>query len=283
MGAFYETIPESMIEWILKQKLFYVATAPLSASGHVNVSPKGGQQYFGVIDDRTFWYQELSGSGIETLAHLHEPGNGRITIMLNAFEGGPKIVRLWGKGRVLEHGCAEFETFVNEHDVKVIPGTRSIIIVDIHQVGSSCGYSVPLYDFRGYRSTLTDFFVKKDAKFKNGVEEESMDHYWAYKNAWSMDGMPGMKRGVKAGKEFRVTPMEKMVGPLAKLKYKNGSVGVEWVVLIAVVMFLLGAAVMVYAGEMLRGVDADRKLTGRWMNVSGFGVDSLPVLGHLRK
>lgn len=98
MGVFYETIPESMIGWILKQKMFWVATAPLSASGHVNVSPKGGE-YFGVIDRRTFWYMELTGSGSETLAHLHEPGNGRITIMLSAFDGPPKIVRLWGKGK----------------------------------------------------------------------------------------------------------------------------------------------------------------------------------------
>ena len=86
-----------MIDWILKQKVFWVATAPLSGNGHVNVSPKGGQ-YFGVKDEKTFWYMDLTGSGNETISHLHEPGNGRITIQLNAFEGGPKIVRLWGKG-----------------------------------------------------------------------------------------------------------------------------------------------------------------------------------------
>lgn len=97
MGAFYETIPQSVQSWILEQKMFWVATAPLSGSGHVNVSPKGGE-YFGLIDEKTFWYMELTGSGCETLAHLYERGNGRITIMLCAFEGPPKIVRLWGKG-----------------------------------------------------------------------------------------------------------------------------------------------------------------------------------------
>ena len=97
MAIFYESIPESLVEWILAQKVFWVATAPLSGNGHVNVSPKGGE-YFGVVDERTFWYQELSGSGIETVSHLHEPRNGRITVMFNAFEGGPKIIRLWGKG-----------------------------------------------------------------------------------------------------------------------------------------------------------------------------------------
>jgi hypothetical protein len=95
MGVFYETIPQSLIDWIREQKVFWVATAPLSKAGHINVSPKGGQ-YFGVIDEKTFWYHDLSGSGNETISHLYE--NGRITIMLNAFEGAPKIVRLWGYG-----------------------------------------------------------------------------------------------------------------------------------------------------------------------------------------
>lgn len=97
MAVFYETIPESLIKWILQQKMFWVATAPLSPSGHVNTSPKGGE-YFGIIDDHTFWYMELSGSGVETLAHLYERGNGRITVMFSAFEGPPRIVRLFGKG-----------------------------------------------------------------------------------------------------------------------------------------------------------------------------------------
>lgn len=99
MGVFYETIPDSLIKWLLEQKMFWVATAPLAASGHVNVSPKGGE-YFGIIDNQTFWYMELTGSGSETLAHLYERGNGRITVMFNSFEGPPNIVRLWGKGIV---------------------------------------------------------------------------------------------------------------------------------------------------------------------------------------
>ena len=98
MGVFYETIPHSLITWIREQKVFWVASAPLSSAGHVNVSPKGGGDYFGVLDEKTFWYQDLSGSGNETISHLLEPNNGRITIMLNAFEGAPKIVRLWGHG-----------------------------------------------------------------------------------------------------------------------------------------------------------------------------------------
>ena len=195
MGAFYETIPKSLMQWILQQKVFWVATAPLSGRGHVNVSPKGGQ-YYGLIDEKTFWYQDLTGSGNETISHLHEPGNGRVTIMFNAFESAPKIVRLWGygkpkyrslsthagtdrrhirTGRVLENPTKPFTDFVAEHKVDTIPGTRSIIIVDIHQVGSSCGFSVPFYDFKEFRPTLNDYMANKKKKYEEGREEENMD------------------------------------------------------------------------------------------------------------
>lgn len=97
MGKFYETIPDRESKWIKEQKVFWVATAPLSGSGHVNISPKGGE-YFGVLDEKTFWYMDLTGSGSETISHLIEPGNGRITIQFNAFIGAPKILRLFGKG-----------------------------------------------------------------------------------------------------------------------------------------------------------------------------------------
>lgn len=99
MGVFYEVIPPSLNKWIMEQKCFWVASAPLSGKGHINVSPKGGP-YFGLIDEKTFWYQDLTGSGNETISHLHEPGNGRIVIMFNAFIGPPKIVRLWGYGEL---------------------------------------------------------------------------------------------------------------------------------------------------------------------------------------
>ena len=100
MGVYYETIPESLIKWCMDQKLFWVASAPLAGDGHVNVSPKGGP-YFGIPDERTIWYLDLTGSGNETISHLHERGNGRVTIMFNAFEGPPKIVRFWGKGKIV--------------------------------------------------------------------------------------------------------------------------------------------------------------------------------------
>ncbi|KAK1826119.1 hypothetical protein QBC39DRAFT_29708 [Podospora conica] len=214
MGQFFEAIPGFIAAWALKQQVFWVATAPLSASGHVNISPKGGL-YFGLLDDKTFWYMDLTGSGSETIAHLYEPGNGRITVMFNAFEGPPRILRLFGHGRVLEHATPAFDDFVKKHDVKTIPGARAIVLVDIHQVGTSCGYSVPYFDFKAYRNTLNDFFAKRVDKFVKGETNESMEKYWAFKNAWSMDGLPAMNIAQKTGREQGIAPMSKMVGRLA--------------------------------------------------------------------
>lgn len=174
MGQFFETIPEYLMKWILEQKMFWVATSPLSGSGHVNVSPKGGL-YFGLLDDTTFWYMDLTGSGNETISHLYEPGNGRITIMFNAFEGSPRIVRLFGRGTVLERGTPPFDDFVQKHNVQTIPASRSIIIVRAHQVASSCGYSVPYYQFIKFRATLNEFFSKKADRFEQGKTDESLE------------------------------------------------------------------------------------------------------------
>jgi hypothetical protein len=176
MGKFFERIPDNLMQWIPEQKVFWVATSPLSASGHVNVSPKGGP-YFGLLDDKTFWYMDLSGSGIETVSHLHEPGNGRITVMFNSFEGSPRIVRLFGHGSVLERGTRDFDDFTKKHDVEVIPSSRSIIIVRIHQVASSCGYSVPFYEFKSFRNTLNEVFAKREERYQQGKEDEKRERY----------------------------------------------------------------------------------------------------------
>ncbi|EMF15636.1 uncharacterized protein SEPMUDRAFT_147462 [Sphaerulina musiva SO2202] len=262
MGAFYELIPENIYSWILQQKMFFVATAPLSKTGHVNVSPKGGQ-YYGLVDDKTFWYMDLSGSGVETISHLRE--NARITVMFQAFEGSPRIVRLWGTGRILERESPEFNAFVALHSVKTIPATRSIIIVDVHQVGSSCGYSVPTYEFKGFRQTLNQVFEKRKEKFDSGKKEESMDRYWAYKSAWSMDGLPGMQRGLDTGVREAVEPIVKMVGPFApaapfgpkssklsnQIRYQltrlsTMQVNLQTVMLIALVALMFGYALATY-------------------------------------
>jgi hypothetical protein len=176
MGKFFETIPDYLMQWIPQQKMFWVATAPLSASGHVNVSPKGGP-YFGLLNDTTFWYMDLTGSGNETISHLYEPGNGRITVMFSSFESSPRIVRLFGHGTVLERGTSAFDEFVKKHDVELLPGSRSIIVVRLHQVMTSCGYSVPFYEFKSFRATLNEVFAKKAEKFQQGDLDMSLERF----------------------------------------------------------------------------------------------------------
>jgi hypothetical protein len=113
---------------------------------------------------------DLSGSGNETIAHIYEPGNARITIMFNAFDGPPEIIRFWGTGSVLECGTQEFDDWVEKHNIEVIDGTRSIIKVDIHQVGTSCGYSVPVYEFKEHRQVLNNLWRKVE---KDAVEKQT--------------------------------------------------------------------------------------------------------------
>lgn len=246
MGVYYETIPDSLKTWILEQKMLWVATAPLSSTGHINLSPKGGQ-YFGIPSPTKFWFMDLTGSGVETTAHLHEPHNGRIVIMFQAFEGAPKIIRLWGQGRAIENGTKEFDVFVEDNKVKTIPGSRSIVLVDVHQVASSCGFSVPFYEFKGWRNTLNDFFEKKETRYIEGgkKEKESMDHYWAYKSQLSVDGLPGMKRGLEYADKHNVEPLKKFVGPYARNTRADAATEKERITLvhlfiIAVLSFIIG-------------------------------------------
>ncbi|KAF2279118.1 uncharacterized protein EI97DRAFT_394093 [Westerdykella ornata] len=241
MGVYYETIPDSLRPWILDQKMLLVATAPLSPSGHINVSPKGGQ-HFGITSPRQFWFMDLSGSGIETTAHLHEPGNGRICVMFMAFEGPPRILRIWGKGRALEFGTPEFNEFVKKNEVKLLPHSRSIILVDIDQVATSCGYAVPFYDFKGFRTVLDDFFEKKEKAFKAGKESESMDRYWALKSQLSVDGLPGMKRGYEFAQQHNVAPLKKFVGQAAPTApRRSNAVSPVQLALVALLSFIIGA------------------------------------------
>lgn len=139
-------------------------------------------------------------------------------------------------GTPLEYGTPRFNDIVASEGINIIPGTRSIVLVDIHQVGTSCGFSMPCYDFVSFRPTLNDFFEKrvkseKEGKWEdglerlvvlesghiNGVETDFRDRYWAYKNAWSMDGLPGLQRGVATGAKDKVKPMKKMVGRYAPM------------------------------------------------------------------
>ena len=188
-------------------------------------------------------------------------------------------------GRVLENPTPEFSSFIDKHSITTIPGTRSIILLDVHQVGTSCGFSVPFYNFVGFRDTLNEFFRKKKERFEAGKTEDGMERYWAYKNAWSIDGMPGMKTGVAFGSKEKVTPMPKMVGAVAervKRGYRNSNgVGLEWVLLLMVSSFVLGAAMMLYGRQV--GVFAEDKVgMSGWVNRTGLPSESLPWTGQFK-
>ncbi|KAF2743604.1 pyridoxamine phosphate oxidase family protein [Sporormia fimetaria CBS 119925] len=278
MAIYTPTIPPSLTRWILAQHLLWVATSPLSSSGHINVSPKGGK-HFGILSPSLFWYLDLTGSGVETIAHLHE--NGRICIMFIAFSGPPRIVRLWGSGRVVERGCVEFDEVIErikvkereregaegdaqgerdkeKREIKILPGTRSVILVDVEQVGSSCGWSVPFFEFKGYRTQLDEFFERKQKAFEGGKEGESMDRYWAWKSQLSVDGLPGMKRGYEYAQKHQIEPLKKFVGKAAPKGPRRASGGVEpiQILLVALLSFVIGVVMTltVVSPEFVRRV-----------------------------
>ncbi len=175
-----ENIDPELAAWIAEQHLFFVATAPLSANNRINISPKGGDA-FRVLGPMEVAYHDYTGSGAETAAHLRE--NGRIAIMFCAFNGSPKIVRLHGRGRVLTPASEEFEKLAKLFPSH--PGTRSIIHVTVTRVSSSCGYSVPFFDYRGHRDQLEKWATSK------GPEE--LVAYRAQKNRRSIDDLPAFE------------------------------------------------------------------------------------------
>jgi hypothetical protein len=182
MGKVYDRLTDKLIEFIGRQHLFFVGTAPDSSDGHLNISPKG-LDTFRILGPNSVAYLDLTGSGIETVAHLRQ--NGRITILFCAFEGPPLILRLYGRGRVVEPGEPEWDGLIAEFPE--YPGIRSVIIVDVERVADSCGFAVPRFEFKGERSQLIDYANKKGPA---GMEE-----YKARKNQSSIDGIAGLRSG----------------------------------------------------------------------------------------
>ncbi|MEQ7124807.1 pyridoxamine 5'-phosphate oxidase family protein [Actinopolymorpha sp. B11F2] len=178
MGKIHERIDGRLRTFIEAQKMFFTATAPSGADGHVNVSPKGVGGTFAVIDEHTVAYLDITASGAETIAHLRD--NGRITLMFCAFEGPPNIVRLHGRGRVVSIYDDAYPTLAElftEHR-----GARAVIVVDVHRISDSCGYGVPLMDYVGERDLLPPHMDRKGP--------EGLVAYRRKKNLHSIDGLP---------------------------------------------------------------------------------------------
>ena len=179
MGKTYAQIDENLGKTIQEQHVFFVATAPLDARGNLNLSPKGLDS-FRILDPRTVAYLDVTGSGVETIAHLKE--NGRIVIMFCKFQGTPNIFRLHGMGRVVEPNASEFP----ELAAKFPPyeAMRAIIVVDVTRISHSCGFGVPLMQYEGERPQHFAWAAHK------GVE--GLRLYKQEKNRRSIDGLPGL-------------------------------------------------------------------------------------------
>jgi hypothetical protein len=179
MAQTFERIDPDLRAWLGRQHVFFVASAPSGADGFVNCSPKGGDS-LRVLDDRTLAYIDVVGSGVETIAHLKQ--NGRIVIMLCAFEGPPRIVRVHGSGEVVGPEDPDFAALVAHFPAR--PGVRAVIRIHARRISDSCGYGVPLMDFREPRQAMSLWAEKKGTA--------GLVDYQREKNARSLDGLPGV-------------------------------------------------------------------------------------------
>lgn len=182
MGKIHAVLDAELQAWLERQKVFFVATAPLDGAGHINCSPKGGDT-FRVLGGCEVAYLDLTGSGVETIAHVQE--NGRVVIMFCAFEGPPKIVRLHGTGEIVYPGCDAYAALLGRFPPQ--DGARAIVRVRLSRISDSCGYAVPLFSSPVPRDALDRWAASKGA--------EGLADYRAQKNRESIDGLPGYTNG----------------------------------------------------------------------------------------
>lgn len=175
MAKFYDKITSRVQKFIEEQKVFFVATAP--KSGRINLSPKG-MDSFRVLNEKQVAWLSVTGSGNETSAHLLE--NGRMTVMMCAFSGAPNILRLYGKATEIQPKDTNWNGYIAHF--KELPGTRQIFILNIESVQTSCGMSIPIYEYKGERNELNDWATEKG---KDGISA-----YQEEKNKKSIDGLP---------------------------------------------------------------------------------------------
>lgn len=175
MAKFYTELNEDLRQFIHGQRIYFNATAP--NLGRINVSPKG-LDTFRILSDKCVAYLDLTGSECETAAHIAE--NGRLTLMFCSFEDKPLILRLYGRGRVVRMRDPEWSA-LHAHFI-TSPGERQIIVLDIDSIMATCGFAVPLFEYKGERDLLTEFTCK--------MGEERMDQYRHERNQRSIDGLP---------------------------------------------------------------------------------------------
>jgi len=179
LGKSYPEIDQNLAKLIQQQHVFFVASAPLSEKGHINLSPKGLDS-LRVLGPRTVAYLDVIGSGVETIAHVKE--NGRIVLMFCAFQGPPSVLRLHGRARVVRPQDPEFSELAPKFSV--YDGTRSIILVNVTRISTSCGSGIPLMKYEGERTQYAAWVQKKGPEGLKIYEREN--------NACSIDGLAGL-------------------------------------------------------------------------------------------
>jgi hypothetical protein len=176
MAKFYDHIEPAHAAFIAQQHIFFTASA--AATGRVNISPRGTDA-FRVLGPNAVAYLDQTGSGNETAAHLL--ASGRLTIMFCGFENVPMILRLYGQGRSLWRGTPEYADLLETaYGNQESPGARQIIRLEVEMVQTSCGYGVPLFDYKEDRPTLLRWAENKG--------EDGIATYWQERNTRSIDG-----------------------------------------------------------------------------------------------
>ncbi len=181
MGKLYEELDDHLQRFILDQKMFFVASAPRSDDGLINVSPKG-LDTLRILDSKTIAYLDLTGSGVESIAHIKE--NGRFVMMFCSFDKKPLILRLHGRGQVIEKSDEEWADLQAQFpDYRT---ARAIIKLSIQRIADSCGWGVPMYEFAGTRD---QYFKYADQLDDDGLRELQLEYNFA-----SIDELPGLSK-----------------------------------------------------------------------------------------
>jgi len=181
MGKQYQELDDRLQDFIRRQRMFFVGSAPLEADGHINLSPKGFDT-FRILDSRTVAYLDYMGSGVESIAHLKQ--NGRFVILFCSFDKAPLIVRLHGTGEVIERGDSAWEALAAEFQVNRL--ARSIIRVSLDRITDSCGWGVPMFNYVGERDQFAGYEARKD--------DDGLRHNQKRWNLKSIDGLPGLSK-----------------------------------------------------------------------------------------
>jgi Pyridoxamine 5'-phosphate oxidase len=180
MGKVFDALDDRLVDWIFRQRMFFVGTAPSGSEGHVNISPKGPIETLRVLGPHEVAYLDAVGSGAETIAHLRD--NGRIVVMFCSFEGPPRILRLHGRGEVAPVGDLEFP------DIYMPEARRSVIRVEVERIADSCGYGVPIMRYEGTRPQYDAWCGTQLRKYG----PDAISAYEAKHNLRSIDGLPAL-------------------------------------------------------------------------------------------